>query len=600
MASIWGTSGRDTLRGTSGSDVITGGRGNDTLTGGTGADCFGFRAGDGQDVITDFKLGEDRLVFQGTYGPWLQHKTIDGVEGTLVRYSMNTTDTVFLAGIKGAKIEWLRDPVQAPKPAASFAPASLSAGSGPDTLVLKLAQEAWQGSAQYTVKVDGVQIGGVFTASALRASGQFDTLTLKGDWAAGAHKVEVNFLNDGWGGSATTDRNLFVDSASYNGQAVSASTLSLTAQGAKTFSFTEAAAAVENRVITGTGGNDTLTGGIGRDTISAGSGNDIITSGKGSDILTGGSGADQFRFANGDGADTITDFRVGEDHLSFTTLGSYVPWAQAATVGGVEGTLVRYNTSAADTVFLAGVKGASIQALLDPPVDAPEFGSIVFQDDFNGIALDRSKWPVLYGGSTYWNGAFKWDSSEVDVSGGQLHIGMTKQAGGIWTTGGIATTPNQWNAGFSFTYAKVEIMAKVSQEVWGAGPCFLLWPEKSDTWPPEIDILETPKGQGMFTNHWQGPGGNGDDVYASKLFDLDFDQWHVYGLEWTPDRITMTVDGEVMGSFTNNIPNQKMTVGLQGHVGASGETWYGGSPNGTGVNHVDIAVDYVKVYDWIG
>jgi hypothetical protein len=42
-----------------------------------------------------------------------------------------------------------------------------------------------------------------------------------------------------------------------------------------------------------------------------------------------------------------------------------------------------------------------------------------------------------------------------------------------------------------------------------------------------------------------------------------------------------------------------MTIGLQGHVGAAGETWYG-SPNGTGVNHVDIAVDYVKVYDWIG
>jgi hypothetical protein len=87
----------------------------------------------------------------------------------------------------------------------SFAPLSLSAGSGPDTLVLKINQDAWQGSAQYTVKVDGVQIGGVFTASALRSSGQFDTLTLKGDWKPGAHRVEVNFLNDAWGGSAATD-----------------------------------------------------------------------------------------------------------------------------------------------------------------------------------------------------------------------------------------------------------------------------------------------------------------------------------------------------------------------------------------------------------
>ncbi len=94
----------------------------------------------------------------------------------------------------------------------------------------------------------------------------------------------------------------------------------------------------------------------------------------------------------------------------------------------------------------------------------------------------------------------------------------------------------------------------------------------------------------MFTNPWQGPGGNGDDRYATKLFDLDFDQWHVYGLEWTSNRITLTVDGEVMGTFTGNIPSQKMTVGLQGHVGAASETWYGGLPNRTGVNDVDIAV----------
>jgi hypothetical protein len=45
-----------------------------------------------------------------------------------------------------------------------------------------------------------------------------------------------------------------------------------------------------------------------------------------------------------------------------------------------------------------------------------------------------------------------------------------------------------------------------------------------------------------------------------------------------------------MGTFTGNIPSQKMTVGLQGHVGAASETWYGGLPNRTGVNDVDIAV----------
>ncbi|NNF80746.1 MAG: cadherin-like domain-containing protein [Rhizobiales bacterium] len=52
-------SGNDTAIGSAGDDVIIGGLGNDALTGGLGADTFVFADGDGQDVITDFKLVED-------------------------------------------------------------------------------------------------------------------------------------------------------------------------------------------------------------------------------------------------------------------------------------------------------------------------------------------------------------------------------------------------------------------------------------------------------------------------------------------------------------------------------------------------------------
>ena len=86
--------------------------------------------------------------------------------------------------------------------------------------MLKVSQDAYQGSAQYTVKVDGAQVGGTFTASASHAAGQSDTLTLKGDWAAGGHQVSVEFLNDAWGGTAAADRNLYIDGATYNGVAV--------------------------------------------------------------------------------------------------------------------------------------------------------------------------------------------------------------------------------------------------------------------------------------------------------------------------------------------------------------------------------------------
>ncbi len=120
-------------------------------------------------------------------------------------------------------------------------PVELTAGTGPDSLVLKVSQDAYQGSAKYTVSVDGEQIGGEFTASAWRSAGQSDTLTLKGDWAAGAHRVEVKFLNDAWGGTAATDRNLHVEGATYNGQAVAGAAKALMAAGAADFAFTETA-----------------------------------------------------------------------------------------------------------------------------------------------------------------------------------------------------------------------------------------------------------------------------------------------------------------------------------------------------------------------
>ena len=356
-------------------------------------------------------------------------------------------------------------------------PVSLAAGSGPDTLVLKISQDRYQGDAQYTVKVDGVQIGGTFTASALHDAGQSDTLTLKGNWAAGAHRVEVNFLNDAWGGNSALDRNLHIDGASYNGADIAGVARELQKSGPSGFGFTD-----------------------------------------------------------------------------------------------TEGSSARNEFSS----------------------------TVTWGDEFNGTALDGSKWPILYGGSLYWNGAFRWDRSEVSVGNGNLTIGLEKQSDGIWDVGGLSTTPSSWAPGFSMLHGKVEIRAKASQEVVGAGPCFLLWPATNDHWPPEVDILETPKGQGMFTNHWQGPGGNNDDRYEATTFDLDYSQWHVYGLEWTPERLTMTVDGKVIKTLTTNIPKEAMSIGLQGHVGAVHDAWYGGSPNGSGVSAIDISVDYVRVYDYIG
>ena len=86
-----------------------------------------------------------------------------------------------------------------------------------DTLALQISQDAWQGDAEFTVSVDGKQVGGDYTASALHSSGDAGTFLLTGSWSSGVNDVQVSFINDAYGGSASEDRNLYVNSIAYNG-----------------------------------------------------------------------------------------------------------------------------------------------------------------------------------------------------------------------------------------------------------------------------------------------------------------------------------------------------------------------------------------------
>ncbi len=113
--------------------------------------------------------------------------------------------------------------------------ATLKAGSGPDVVALKVSEDAYKGDAQFTVSVDGKQVGGAFTTKALHAAGQSQEVDLSGSWGKGAHTVTVNFLNDLYGGTASADRNLYVTGASYDGVAQTGATLSLLSGGPQSF-----------------------------------------------------------------------------------------------------------------------------------------------------------------------------------------------------------------------------------------------------------------------------------------------------------------------------------------------------------------------------
>ena len=119
-----------------------------------------------------------------------------------------------------------------PAPVASSTGAATTSS---DALQVNVSEDAWQGDAQFTVSVDGTQVGGVQTATTLHSSGQTQAVTLSGTFGAGSHSVAVSFINDAYGGTPSTDRNLYVQSAAIEGAVSTSPPATLLSNGTATF-----------------------------------------------------------------------------------------------------------------------------------------------------------------------------------------------------------------------------------------------------------------------------------------------------------------------------------------------------------------------------
>lgn len=228
------------------------------------------------------------------------------------------------------------------------------------------------------------------------------------------------------------------------------------------------------------------------------------------------------------------------------------------------------------------------------PLGAEEV--LVWQEEFNGPGLDKGKWTPEVGFVRNERAAQIYRADRLSVRGGALHITAIHAARGFknpylekgdrptWQS----TRPQaQYASGsvnslgkFSMRYGRVEIRAKfnVASGAWPAlwmlgtlqsapppGDPIATWKAFMATpWPNcgEIDILEyatrddnpaaaaTDRRKVYATfhwgNNWAGPG----YLHTGKTLQVeDLDQaafakaaWHRYGMNWTPERITLTCD----------------------------------------------------------
>jgi len=179
---------------------------------------------------------------------------------------------------------------------------------------------------------------------------------------------------------------------------------------------------------------------------------------------------------------------------------------------------------------------------------------IVFEDDFDGAALDAAKWNVDTGDGCpdqcgWGNNELQiYDAARVTVAGGILSIEGREELGGGYTSGRLNT-----NGKFDFQYGRVEVSARVpaGQGIWPA-----IWLLHSDPsiygpWPlsGEIDIMEAfnygvNDALTQSTTHYGLPkppfNGTSSSTNLSINADLNF---HEYAVEWEKDKIRFFIDG---------------------------------------------------------
>ena len=211
-----------------------------------------------------------------------------------------------------------------PTPPATPIP-DVTLGAGSSSIIVNLSEDAWMGDAQFTLAVDGNQIGGTQAASALHDLGQTQAYTLDGNFGAGAHTVTATFLNDAYGGTPATDRNLYVDSISAGGvtAAVNAALLS---SGSEDFS-----ASMISPANTSASSDPAIAGQMNFITLGASSGNVTLS---GSNTVQAGTGADLFNLAFGQGGtDIINGFKLATDQIHLSGYNLPDPAASVTTAG---------------------------------------------------------------------------------------------------------------------------------------------------------------------------------------------------------------------------------------------------------------------------
>ena len=253
------------------------------------------------------------------------------------------------------------------------------------------------------------------------------------------------------------------------------------------------------------------------------------------------------------------------------------------------------------------------------PAGAQRAAHLLFEDDFSGTKLDKTKWFWCYPNGSPQNCTNnqsgipyrereQYRASQLVESDGALHLVAVRRSvkphfpwtSGMVTTGGpFESGPPQPTFAFKFGYAEMRARLPAGHGFW---PAFWLLPA-SGAWPPEIDIMEWQGAQpyrDYMTVHFSDKHARDDSLQGIYDGPNLSSAYHIYGLEWTSSALTWYLDGRARFHVTAKqieargarFPQTPMYVLINLAIGG----WVS-PPNRHTPSPAAMTLDYVRIWD---
>ena len=194
----------------------------------------------------------------------------------------------------------------------------------------------------------------------------------------------------------------------------------------------------------------------------------------------------------------------------------------------------------------------------------------MFSDEFDqadGSQPDAVKWRTSTRRKSVWN---RWISDSPDVAyidHGHLVCRAMPNPDPSADDVPMITGAVETQGLYAFTYGKVEVRLRTQPHA-GSFPAAWMMPQPPcETWPNagEIDIFEAIDAQATsyhtVHSHWTYDLGKKNVPQSSFTRNVNVGAWHVYGLEWTAERLVFTVDGETAGIYERSTDASQLGQG---------------------------------------